>query len=102
MKTMNDKANQIADRIIDFRRDFHMHPEIGFHEFRTAGIIADRLEELGYRVQREVARTGVLGEKGEGGPVIAIRADIDALPIQEKNDVPYASTIQGMMHALIR
>lgn len=96
---MKEKAYAIADKIRDFRRDFHMHPEIGFQEFRTAGIIGDRLEELGYRVQREVARTGVLGDKGEGSPMIAIRADIDALPIQEKNDVPYASTIPGMMHA---
>ena len=99
MKTIKEKAYSVADRITAFRRDFHMHPEIGFEEFRTAGIIAKRLDELGYRVQREVARTGVLGDKGEGGPVIAIRADMDALPIQEKNDVPYASTIPGMMHA---
>lgn len=99
MKTMKEKAYAIADQIRDYRRDFHMHPEIGFHEFRTAGIIADTLEELGYRVQRGVARTGVLGDKGEGSPMIAIRADIDALPIQEKTDLPYASTIPGMMHA---
>ncbi len=96
---MKNKAYAIADQITAYRRDFHMHPEIGFQEFRTAGIIADRMEELGYRVTREVARTGVLAEKGQGKPVIAIRADIDALPIQEKNDVPYASTIPGMMHA---
>jgi amidohydrolase len=99
MATMKEKAYAITDEIRDFRRDFHMHPEIGFHEFRTAGIIADTLEKLGYRVQRKVARTGVVADKGEGSPMIAIRADIDALPIQEKNDLPYASTIPGMMHA---
>ncbi len=99
MTTMKEKAYAIAGEIRDFRHDFHMYPEIGFHEFRTAGIIGDTLEKLGYRVQRNVARTGVLGEKGKGSPVIAIRADIDALPIEEKNDLPYASTIPGMMHA---
>jgi amidohydrolase len=99
MTNMKEKAYAIAEKIRDYRHDFHMHPEIGFHEFRTAGIIADILDGLGYRVQREVARTGVLGDKGEGSPMIAIRADIDALPIQEKNNVSYASNIPGMMHA---
>jgi amidohydrolase len=99
MTTMKEKAYAIADKIRDYRRDFHMHPEIGFHEFRTARIIADSLEVMGYRVQRGVARTGVLGDMGEGSPMIAIRADIDALPIQEQNNVSYASTIPGMMHA---
>lgn len=99
MKAIKKKAFAITGEIRNFRHDFHMYPEIGFQEFRTARIIGDTLENLGYRVQRNVARTGVVAEKGKGGPVIAIRADIDALPIQEKTNLPFASTIPGMMHA---
>jgi amidohydrolase len=96
---MKERAYAIAELVRDYRRDFHMHPELGFHETRTSEIVASTLEELGYRVRRGVARTGVVAELGEGSPVIAIRADMDALPIQEQNDVPYASQTPGVMHA---
>ena len=76
-----------------------MHPELGFQETRTAARVAQEMESLGYRVRTGVGRTGVVAELGQGHPIIAIRADMDALPIQEANDVPYASHVPGVMHA---
>ncbi|MDX1520658.1 MAG: amidohydrolase, partial [Anaerolineae bacterium] len=98
---MLDKAQALAPELIRLRRDFHRHPELSFQEVRTAGIVAETLREIGgIKVQTGIARTGVVGELGSGdGPTIAIRADMDALPILEKNEVPYASTHPGVMHA---
>jgi len=96
---MLKQAREIEGKLITWRRDFHMHPELGFQETRTAGLVADTLESLGLRVRRGVGRTGVIGELGEGSPTIAIRADMDALPIQEANDIEYVSQVPGMMHA---
>jgi amidohydrolase len=96
---MLERARKIAGQITEWRRDFHMHPELGFHETRTAGRVAEVLNGLGYRVRTGVGRTGVVAEWGEGPPVVAIRADMDALPIQEVNDVPYASRVPNVMHA---
>jgi len=76
-----------------------MHPELGFEETRTAALVAHELETMGYRVRSQVGRTGVVAEFGGGQPVVAIRADMDALPVQEENDVPYASQVPGVMHA---
>lgn len=88
-----------VDEIIALRRDFHMHPELGFEEFRTSGIVRDYLNDLGIET-RIVAKTGVVGYLNNGGEkTIGIRADMDALPIQEENDVPYKSKIPGKMHA---
>ena len=89
------------DEIRLHRRDFHKHPELGFQEFRTAAKIADYLEGLGLEVQKGVAGTGVVGllRGDERGKTAAVRADIDALPMQEKNDGPYASSVPGVMHA---
>jgi hippurate hydrolase len=83
------------------RQDIHAHPEIGFTEHRTSDIVAKQLEALGIEVHRGVGRTGVVGVLREGnGPVsIGLRADMDALPILEANDVPYKSTQPGVMHA---
>ena len=94
-----EKARAIEDQIIAWRRDFHMHPELGFKEFRTAGIVANELRELGLEVMTGVGKTGVVAIIGEGKPVIGIRADMDALPILEMNDVEYASQNAGVMHA---
>jgi amidohydrolase len=96
---MLEKAQKIAEQLTAWRRDFHMHPELGFNENRTAGIVAETLEQLGCRVRRGVGRTGVVADLGEGKPLIALRADIDALPLDEANQVPYASQIPGVMHA---
>src|SRR3972149_7645484 len=76
-----------------------MHPETGFDVHRTAGIVADELEKIGYRVKRGVGRTGVVAEIGKGGKVVAIRADMDALPILEQNETDYVSQNTGKMHA---
>ena len=96
---MLNKAKAIEKQIVEWRRDFHMHPELGFTESRTSAIVAEICEQLGYRVRRGVGRTGVVADFGNGKPVIAIRADMDALPILEANKVPYASQNPGVMHA---
>jgi amidohydrolase len=95
-----DEAQTLFETLVGWRRDFHRHPEIGLQEHRTAGIVAETLRTLGYEVQENVAETGVVGllENGEG-PVVMNRVDMDALPIQETNDVPYASEHDGLMHA---
>jgi amidohydrolase len=96
---MLKQAHAISEELIEWRRDFHMHPEIGFDLHRTAGIVADELEKMGYRVKRGVGKTGIVAEIGEGGKVIAIRADMDALPIPEQNEYEYVSQNKGAMHA---
>ncbi|HEY6010452.1 MAG TPA: M20 family metallopeptidase [Nitrospirota bacterium] len=96
---MLKQAHAISEELIEWRRDFHMHPEIGFELHRTSKIVADELEKMGYRVKRGVGKTGVVAEIGEGGMLVAIRADMDALPILEQNDAEYASKIPGAMHA---
>ncbi len=90
----------IQEEIIEWRRDFHTHPELGFKEFRTSAKVAEELENLGYKVRRNVGRTGVVADLGDdNGPCIAVRADMDALPILEANEVPYKSQNDGTMHA---
>ena len=96
---MLNKAKTIQTEMVAWRRDIHMHPELGFEEERTSGLIAEAMEELGYRVRTGVGKTGVVAEIGSGKPVVAIRADMDALPIQEANQVPYKSKNDGVMHA---
>ncbi|ALO45847.1 amidohydrolase [Pseudohongiella spirulinae] len=99
----------VMPQVVEWRRDFHQHPELGNREFRTAGIIADHLRALGMEVQTEVAHTGVVGilRGGREGPVVALRADMDALPVEEQVDLPFASRVRtqyngqdvGVMHA---
>jgi len=96
---MLKQAHAISEELIEWRRDFHMHPEIGFELHRTSQIVADDLDKIGYRVKRGVGKTGVVAEIGEGGKVIAIRADMDALPILEQNEYEYVSQNKGAMHA---
>ena len=89
---MLKQSYHLQEEIIEWRRDFHMHPELGFQEIRTSNQVAEELEKLGYRVRRNVGRTGVVADLGDdNGPCFAIRADMDALPILETNDVPYKS-----------
>jgi amidohydrolase len=96
---MLKKAKEVQSEIVAWRRDFHMHPELGFEETRTAAKVAEVLQSLGCKVQTGVGKTGVIGELGQGKPIIGIRADMDALPIQEENDLPYKSSVEGVMHA---
>lgn len=93
--------DQQLQGITALRHDLHRHPELKFEERRTAGVVAERLRRLGYRVTENVATTGVVGEldTGRDGPVIAFRADMDALPIQEANDFEHGSRHTGRMHA---
>lgn len=92
-------ALELEDQITAWRREIHMHPELGFQEHRTARLVADTLSAMGLRVDTGVGKTGVVGHLGEGRPAVGIRADMDALPLQEANDVPYASQTPGVMHA---
>ncbi len=94
-----DHALELEPQIIAWRRDFHMHPELGFQEVRTAGKVAETLRAMGLEVTTGVGKTGVVATLGEGKPVIGIRADMDALPILEANAVDYASQTEGVMHA---
>ncbi len=92
---------KIKNNIIETRRDFHKHPELSFQEFRTSKIVAERLEQYGIKVQKNIGKTGVVGvlRGNQDGPTIALRADMDALPIQETGDVEYKSINKGVMHA---
>ena len=103
-----DRAEQVrrsvASSIGEFkalRRDLHQHPELSFQEFRTAAIVAERLAQWGYEVTTGIAGTGVVGtlRRGRGECRLGIRADMDALPIQEATGLPYASVAKGVMHA---
>src|SRR4051812_24647032 len=73
-----ERAQSLEDQIIRWRRDLHMHPELGFQEFRTAGVVASALRDMGLEVMTGVGKTGVVAVLGEGKPVIGIRADMDA------------------------
>lgn len=111
--TLNARIAQLAQakeaKVIAWRRDFHQHPELGNEETRTAGIVAAHLRKLGFEVKTGVARTGVVGilKGGKPGPVVALRADMDALPVTEAPGLAFASTVKstylgqpvGVMHA---
>jgi amidohydrolase len=106
---LDQQAKEIETRVIEWRRDFHQNPELGNREFKTGSKIAEYLRSLGIKVQYPVAKTGVVGllEGGKPGPVIALRADMDALPVTERNSLAFASKEKaifngqetGVMHA---
>jgi len=106
---IDSKANSIESKVIEWRRDIHMHPELGNQETRTAKKIADHLRSLGIEVTENVAVTGVVGvlKGGKPGPTVALRADMDGLPVSERNDLPFRSVNTatyngqetGVMHA---
>lgn len=100
MDYITREINKIVDEVIRLRRDFHTYPELGFEEHRTAEIVETFLREIGITTRR-VAGTGVVGMiNGDlPGPTLMLRADLDALPIYEENDIPYCSKIPGIMHA---
>jgi amidohydrolase len=103
------QASKVEPKVIAWRRDFHEHPELGNRETRTAGIIAKHLQDLGMEVKTGVGVTGVVGilKGGKPGPVVALRADMDGLPVTERTPVPFASKVKttyngqevGVMHA---
>jgi amidohydrolase len=101
MVNLRAVAKKIAPEIAEIRRDIHAHPESGFQEVRTSSLVAERLRDLGLEVRRGVAKTGVVGLlRGNGrGKTVALRADMDALKIQEQNRIPHASRVKERMHA---
>jgi amidohydrolase len=96
-----DRARQYQEELSSIRRDIHAHPELGLQEHRTADLVARKLEEWGIEVYRGVGQTGVVGvlRNGNGEASIGLRADMDALPIQEATGLPHASQNPGLMHA---
>ncbi len=90
-----------ADEFISIRQQIHQHPELGFEEFKTSELVASKLAQWGYQVRRGLGGTGVVGQlqRGQGGKRLGLRADMDALPIQEKTGLRYASGRPGIMHA---
>lgn len=104
-KNIYDKIKQLAKKhekeVIEIRRDIHMHPELSFQETRTAAVVAEKLKELGLEVETGIAKTGVVGIlKGKNpGKTVALRADMDALPLDEQTDLPFESVNKGVMHA---
>ena len=106
---IDKKATSIESKVIEWRRDFHKYPELGNQEFRTAKVIAEHLRSLGMEVTENVAVTGVVGvlKGGKPGPMVALRADMDALPVTERNDLLFKSVNTatyngqetGVMHA---
>jgi amidohydrolase len=101
MATISPDVLSLTEEMIALRRDFHRHPELGFQETRTAGIVAERLRALGYTVRTGLGKTGVTGflAGGKPGKTVLLRADIDALPIQEETEVSWKSESAGAMHA---
>lgn len=99
---LKSEAEAMRAGLVATRRDFHAHPELGFQEVRTAGIVAKRLAELGYETQSGVGKTGVVGVlegASPDGETLLLRFDMDALPIEEQVDVPFKSLTPGVMHA---
>lgn len=99
---MNIVSKELFQQMVRIRREIHMHPEIGYQEVNTAAIIIDELKRLGIKATTGIGKTGVVGQIDsidDAGPVVALRADMDALAIQEKTGLEFASKIDGVMHA---
>src|SRR5580704_9575647 len=106
---VSKKADSLQSQVVAWRRDFHQNPELGNHEFRTSAIIAKHLQSLGLEVKTGIATTGVVGilRGGKPGPVVALRSELDALPVTERTPVSFASKVKtmyagqevGVMHA---
>ncbi len=100
-RTLKEQVDQSADRIeskvIEWRRHFHRFPELSNREFKTAKKVAEHLTHLGLEVETGIAHTGVVGllKGGKPGPIVALRADMDALPVTERVDVPFASKVRA-------
>jgi len=101
MTDISSRVRDLTPRLVATRRDLHQHPEIAFEEVRTAGIVAERLRELGLEPRTGLGKTGVVAvwDSGRPGPTVLARADMDALPVPEEKSVEYRSTVLGKMHA---
>ena len=99
-KKIETLSREILPDLIRLRRHFHAHPELSGQEFQTAALVAGELRKSGWEVKEAVGRTGVVAEIGnKSGPVVGLRVDMDALPIEEKTGLDYSSSTQGLMHA---
>ncbi len=97
---LESRLQELLPELIQLRRHIHRHPELSGHEQQTAALVAGELRRWGWQVREGVGRTGVLAELGpEAGPLVALRVDMDALPIEERTGLPWASSHQGLMHA---
>lgn len=99
MSAVSNTKPELRERLVQLRRQIHAHPEYGFGEIQTAALIAKTMRELGAEVREGVAKTGVVAQLGVGSPIVAIRADMDALPINEATGLEFASRVPNMMHA---
>ncbi len=96
----NNSLKKFLPELIQLRRHFHAHPELSGNEYQTAALVAGELRSYGWRVQEAIGRTGVVGELGRcDGPLVGLRVDMDALPVEEQTGLDYASRTQGLMHA---
>ena len=99
-KIIDVLSKEVMPDLIQLRRHLHAHPELSGQEYQTAALVAGELRKSGWRVKEAVGKTGVVAEMGnQSGPVIALRVDMDALPIEERTGLDYSSSIQGLMHA---
>ncbi len=101
-ETINVKATAVQSKLTEWRRHLHQHPELGNREFKTAAYIVEQLQGLGLEIKTGIAKTGVVAilKGGKPGPVIALRADMDALPVKERVNIPYASNDSGLYAAV--
>jgi metal-dependent amidase/aminoacylase/carboxypeptidase family protein len=95
---VNRRTNEVIPRVVAWRRDVHQHPELSYQETRTAALVAQHLESLGLEVQTDVGGNGVVGilRGGRPGRTVALRADMDALPVTEQVDLPFKSTVRAV------
>ena len=99
-KIIDVLSKEVMPDLIQLRRHFHAHPELSGQEYQTAALVAGELRKSGWEVQEAVGKTGVVAEMGnKNGPVVGLRVDMDALPIEERTGLDYSSSIQGLMHA---
>ncbi|HEY4721613.1 MAG TPA: amidohydrolase, partial [Anaerolineae bacterium] len=100
IENLKSEAYALKDQLIQWRRDFHRHPELAYQEVRTSGIVAKHLADLGMEVQAGIGQTGVISllDGAKPGPVVMLRFDMDALPIVEANQVEYVSQNPDVMH----
>lgn len=97
-RCVDDVVGKHADDLVQLRRDLHAHPELSWHETRTTDLVVNSLDAVGYRISR-LPRTGLVAEIGDQAPVIALRADLDALPVDDTTGDPWASRVDGVAHA---
>lgn len=93
---------RLLEKLVTIRRTLHQHPELGYNEYQTSALICRELDNCGIPYRINIAKTGVVASLTKGkGPIVVLRADMDALPIQEETDLEYKSDVNGVMHACV-